>query len=1289
MHIREPRQSRSPTGPVINPSVSSTLKRPGHPGPRLQNGRGLPVKRKALIILTVAILAFAMIPAIGVSADAGVVKIVTPDQLANPAGKSGSDFNNLEGVEYVSTSIGTDDNLRDSSSTLYIVIDDNDADSNQLHKVTSVYDSIERGTTPVVFDVRRSGTGTSTFANSVLDADGNPITESGELDILVVTDRDGDGVTDDRDITVKFNGIRQIAAVSAVGDTTVTVITSRFPAGTAKMELEYSTSRTDALVDADTGASLVQVRSDSGESIYVIASEKALDKYAADADGIDASDFSDDSAVSQDSGVFVGRVALISNEWKQMIRTWVTDDSDADAPLTLGELSIPLGAGDTVDGIVDGELPIPANSPIKIPGDLGDVNTAADDHFVYDSNADGVINKLDFDVSYVRGTNSRSSVKVSIKNVAVADDGTVSVSLEMTGTILMNPDVTAASSDKILLKYKKTGNVDALLDAIQERIDDPDGNELNDAFDDLCEHSADNSACEDGTALKDALESHADNLGISTDDTGASILVNSLIGVTDGDELEIRYDDPSSGQGIKRANATVDTVAPSIGGFDPAKDSFTTDDRFDASFTLTDAGSGVVDDGHEEGIAETQYVSVDTRVRQVGGTSWDSPETEEELDQASGSVPDGYGYEVDIDVRDETKAAEDDDKNLQVELSVTAYDKARNKKSVTIVFTVDSTDPQLEGAITGWGVAYKDDADRSSKAGNDEAGAYVLQENQRNSIALVFDAPVNGATIRAADVGVGGHSVASITWLDYNGGNVVSVGDVEDIDFNKKTASGNRVRDFVEDSLGRGLELDLGASGQDARHILFLEIDSDLDTDAQPSIQIDRGDLEDLAGNTAGSLDFSRSHDGLYPKFAVAVADKLSNDTLSLEITSSEDLERAPTGKISKDGVERNLDVDSAGSQKWEVTDDRASLNLTTKSGANDGVWEIHLTGEDRGGNSITDISAEWELDTLANKNEAPIRRGSDTDDAARPHALERDDVVFLSLEFAAEGAEYTDDSQKKISIAKLTLEKLAAESLSGTPKKIVANPTVESTTELEASTAQSSDGVTHVIALAEPGLGDYRLKVEFTDVAGNTGKFDYVLSVTAPKPSKIAVVPGWSLISIPGRPLDRSVGGVLKDSAVTDVWSLNNETKIWDFARLDAESGEWMGTLTQIVDGRGYFVRSTTFDPVNVLIERFSPRRTPAQYAVHTGWNSVGYTPAGREGKVAVDAYLSSLGASGWGMIRTWNAKATPPQYETYFSSGTGTDGFPVMSDSDSTAVVESGKGYLLFATRDGVIGG
>ncbi len=124
MRSREPWQSRSPTPDgVTNSAHSTTLGKTGrNRGPHHSYGRGLPVKRKALIILTVAILAFAMIPAIGAGAAAGNVKIVTPDELANPSGKTGSTFEKLMGTEYVSDTTGSVTSLEDASPTFQMRI---------------------------------------------------------------------------------------------------------------------------------------------------------------------------------------------------------------------------------------------------------------------------------------------------------------------------------------------------------------------------------------------------------------------------------------------------------------------------------------------------------------------------------------------------------------------------------------------------------------------------------------------------------------------------------------------------------------------------------------------------------------------------------------------------------------------------------------------------------------------------------------------------------------------------------------------------------------------------------------------------------------------------------------------------------------------------------------------------------------------------------------------------------------------------------------------------------------
>ena len=558
----------------------------------------------------------------------------------------------------------------------------------------------------------------------------------------------------------------------------------------------------------------------------------------------------------------------------------------------------------------------------------------------------------------------------------------------------------------------------------------------------------------------------------------------------------------------------------------------------------------------------------------------------------------------------------------------------------------------------------------------------------------------------ASDIAIAGADVTDIVWLNGVGGNVLSIGQIgesrkaTDTDFDIKTPTGNRADDVITSTEPGGLGLANDALGQVPNHVLFLQLSADLDTDARPSIQIDGKDLSDLAGNENGDdHSLARASDGLAPVFSVTVANKLSNDALDISISTTEELDRRPEANLELGMETISLDVDDETPSTWSVSENRISLGLTRRDGSQDGVWNIAILGTDEAGNTSSASVAKWEFDSQANDGNLPVRGGTTTE--AAKLSIETEEVIFLSLNFNHEVDEYDDqtdktdlrgkDSSNALVITAAELETLDADG------DVVA----DSAKEIDAGVIQSADGKRFVVALGEDDegvaiapIGSYQLTIEYSDTAGNTGKYPFKFSVIAQTAEEIKVSPGWSLISIPGRPQSVNIDDVLTGSKITDVWSLNNETNLWEFAQLDKVAGTFMGNLTQIVDGRSYFVRSTTFDPISVLLQRFNPQRTPPQYAVAAGWNSVGYTPAGEERSVSVDGYLSSLGTSGWGMIRMWNANETPPRYETYYSSGVATDGFTTDCDiraagCDGIAVVEAGRGYLLFATRNGVIGG
>jgi hypothetical protein len=1280
------------------------------------------VKRKALVILTVAILAFAMIPALGANAGEGDVKVVTPVELGDPAPQGGdSRFDGLDSLDYVTTAV-RDRALGETRGTLYVVVEDNDEDSNAHTNITATFTppSGATGSTELVFS---EATAITRDSNSAAFAAGD----------VSIADRDRNGVRDQLDVTVLKDGVAILSTnVLIVTDGSVTVQNAGLE-GAVTLAIKVATATENDLTNA-AGEALVTVRSTSDSGISVHANERNLLTIDTGVTGDTGADITVnvDAAISKDSGTFVGIFGIIEAEWKDMLAQWLEDDGDdgditpqsEDEGLDRGTIvpgQTPPDPGSNVElievvGSTSGETFQRLTNTITLDTALNSDQAGASAACVciVDSNADGVINRHDFRVEYNRARGSGGVLKsvtysesgASVILTIVIDGTTVTVADDPL-TLDINESVT--QGDHVRIRYSTEPTIKYLIDTqLQTRglLADDNGyvnpQDLHNAFDDLSDDDRDNALRgDDARDFEDTLDAQVDNLGLDPANDGASLLINKLVGVSDGDRLEVRYEDPSRGEGTQRATAEVDLTPPTIGNVDPANNSFTTDDDFDAAFTVTDSGSGIFEDAEELDIGPAKYVDARLETRSGGTLFGDEQNLSPEEDD---DVTDGFLYEVTIDVGDEADAAEDDDLNLDIRLTITAYDKAGNRATRTVIMTVDTIEPELLAAFTGWGVVNKSGVDR--KTVDDSAGAYVLTENARDWIALVFNGAVAGDSIRASDIAIAGADVTDVVWLNGAGGNVLSIGQIgesrkaTDTDFDVKTPTGNRADDVITSTEPGGMGLANDALGQVPNHVLFLQLSADLDTDARPSIQIDGKDLSDLAGNENGDdHSLARASDGLAPVFSVTVANKLSNDALDISISTTEELDRRPEANLELGMETISLDVDDETPSTWSVSENRISLGLTRRDGSQDGVWNIAILGTDESGNTSSASVAKWEFDSQANDGNLPVRGGTTTE--AAKLSIETEEVIFLSLNFNHEVDEYDDqtdktdlrgkDSSNALVITAAELETLDADG------DVVA----DSAKEIDAGVIQSADGKRFVVALGEDDegvaiapIGSYQLTIEYSDTAGNTGKYPFKFSVIAQTAEEIKVSPGWSLISIPGRPQSVNIDDVLTDSKITDVWSLNNETNLWEFAQLDKEAGTFMGNLTQIVDGRSYFVRSTTFDPISVLLQRFNPQRTPPQYAVAAGWNSVGYTPAGEERSVSVDGYLSSLGTSGWGMIRMWNANETPPRYETYYSSGVATDGFTTDCDiraagCDGIAVVEAGRGYLLFATRNGVIGG
>ncbi len=1285
------------------------------------------MKRKALLILAAAILAVAMIPAIGVGAATGDVKIVTPDELANPSGRTGSAFDRLTEANFVSDKTGTvPETLEDAGGTLYVVIADNDATANTLVPYNAYYTLIPttdvRGGNLFYLDPNTTGgEDNSATPAQVTDGAGNFYGDGTGGDAtalaeLVVGDANRNDGLDAADIIIQtgwyvpalaavaatedvaatparkaaFRSVRTVRAANAFNDVNtdkngIFIDIDEVPAlpggtppedlidgetipATPVLRITFESAGVDVLefgenAGSNAGKSLIEVTSSSGDPIRIPASEKDLGVYANQAAGVNAQAF--EGAPSKDSGVFVARFGVIRSDFKEAMTEWEPVPGEA-----VDATGVVLMVGATA------EAPLQSTLEVTLSVD-----------------ADNVLVAGSVTATIVGGASRTAEEQIAVTGTTVPAADAEGAFDPSTGTVTVTvtTNVVTITGDVFTVNYKTqalNNNISHLRAAV-DATGTADATDESDRFETFCDGAAATDEttaqygkrCAEVLLLSTAIDAHRDNLGLNDADD-ATMLLNALIGVEHGDTLSVRYSDQSP-RSVRVDSAEVDLVGPTIGGFTLADGAYIDEDDFEVLFDVTDADSGIFEDSHD--IAEAQikaglaYVSQKFVVT-VGEAQSGDPLDTAELD-VDDELDDGERYELTIDVTASAEAAEGTDDadpvTVRVKVTITAYDAARNVSTKTVNYVVDTIDPEIQKAITGWGV--------NSRSGK----SYVLVENQRDRIALVFDDTVQGDLVDAQDVLVPGSIVLRVTWLSNTGNNKIDVGETSegagsamDLDFNAKTATSGTADDVVDD-----LGLEENTNKQDARHILFLTLDEPLPTDATPTVEIDNNDLIDLAGNENRADHRSISEDRLAPSFEITVGQKLSNNTLAVTIVASEELDRRPRANIKLGEDTITVVPSDNGNNNYSVDTNRAGLGIGS-SGSQNGVWTFGVTGID-GNDNVGTASAKWELDSQANAGDAPGRRGG-PDAALTAHRLEVNDIVFLTVEFDGEAGEYDSDSSKTVDVTALTLETLAAGDISAkNVAKARSARTIEATADVGAMSAQSNDSVRHVVALADLEQGNYNLKVDYVDAAGNTGSFDYIFQVIAPRPAKIDITPGWTLISIPGRPQNPAIEAVFEKSAVTEVWSLNNATKAWEFARKSPVDGTWgESTLDQIVDGRGYFVRSATFDPVSVLLQRFSPQRAPPMYNITAGWNSIGYTPAGSETSIEVDGYLGALGISGWGIIRTWNTTATPPQYESYFSSGAATTGFPTDGD-DGPAIVEAGKGYLLFATRAGSIGG
>ena len=325
-------------------------------------------------------------------------------------------------------------------------------------------------------------------------------------------------------------------------------------------------------------------------------------------------------------------------------------------------------------------------------------------------------------------------------------------------------------------------------------------------------------------------------------------------------------------------------------------------------------------------------------------------------------------------------------------------------------------------------------------------------------------------------------------------------------------------------------------SVQVAGNDVYLTLGDNLGSTEKPTVSIQSGVIKDKAGNAYGGAR-RKAEDNLGPNMTLSKSGDLSNDEITITITTDEQLEAIPevwVTQAAKDGT-------ATGSDDTKISGVRqtGALSYSFDYGESDGgEFSVYATGSDTGripnkiGNNKSSVSPSsfiFELDKQLNGGIPPVVSVSDNEDVAEDDSgIEQVDPMIVTVDFSAEGKEYNRDSYRTVELTSAVL------------KITFANGTSESKTFNLTTEISSPDSIKYTIPMLNPKIGSYALTVKAQDQAGNvrtdgTGTTAEGLvfnwRVTAPSPVDIALAPGWNLISLPFQPANPAINSVISAS--------------------------------------------------------------------------------------------------------------------------------------------------------------
>lgn len=612
-----------------------------------------------------------------------------------------------------------------------------------------------------------------------------------------------------------------------------------------------------------------------------------------------------------------------------------------------------------------------------------------------------------------------------------------------------------------------------------------------------------------------------------------------------------------------------------------------------------------------------------------------------------------------------------------------------NSKCQPYVITVDNSEPSMARAETGrfWDASL-------STGDSDDKTEYRANKANNTSVLVVFNEHLDPASVQANDFEVNDATPTSADVFNVT---------VRDDDFQTYTESQAPHPDGTEGDLseedpdtGDGNSAIKGDSVQEIgqkKGYVFLTVNA-LVPNARPKVEL-VDNVEDIAGNRQSSGTITSATDRIAPSLTVAVREgdrPVTNKDVTLTVTSNEDI-GTPTVRYRLLDSTSPDDGDSV--QEWGAPA-RSDAVVTFKSAKEyevkitpnqDGLYTVFVTANDSaGGNAGTKGDESLDVDVSSDTSAILFERDKnlskpdfDPDKSGVNDTFETDDSNgFVRIDYSAEGKEYSTTMH---AVDDVVNGDTLTEARSGDDLDTHGRLTIVSATfdgnDISGELNANSAGNIFQYHLGGVAVGEYDLEVTVRDEAGNTNAAAHKgkIKVIERKPYKLTLNPGWNLVSLPGQPADTDINAVIPADHPID--AVRGYDPMVPGAWLIAEEGgdgTFSGTLETIEAGTAYWIKSTSFQDLEVSI----PKPTPGSLtllptiSISQGWNLVPILDVDGDFELAdqtpTDNYFSGLTTGSIAAIYTYN---------------TVTNSWMAVEE-DGVAL---GKGYWVYATKPGVI--